>query len=173
MLQRQTQTAAFWRDQFEVSSSDLDFIYNLLLDMQAPRSTTQLAVTLIDNYLRRENAKIESELSKGETYMPKERYETDQVLVFPALDFAIGKIIGVRPGQNPEYGDFEVIKVSFAETDSATDPEKDSAASEADGTTRICRKSGDASSSQSDEWRQSPRQKHTPLRRRDLRTISD
>ena len=125
MLQRQTQTAAFWRDQFEVSPDDLDFIYNLLLDTQAPKSTTQLAVTLIDEYLRQENAKIESELAKGETYMPKERYEAGQILVFPALDFAIGKIVDVRAGQNPEYGDFEVIKVNFSDENSDGDVERE------------------------------------------------
>ncbi len=113
MLQRQTQTAAFWRDQFEVSSGDLDFIYNLLLDTQAPQSTAQFAVTLIDEYLRRENTKIESELAKGETYMPKQRYDVGQTLVFPALDFAAGKVTDVREGQNPEHGDFQVMQGRF------------------------------------------------------------
>ncbi len=74
MLQRQTQTAAFWRDQFEVNANDLDFLYNLLLDTQTPKhSWTQLATALIQEYMRREEAKIGSELSKGAVYLPKER----------------------------------------------------------------------------------------------------
>ncbi|RIK54584.1 MAG: hypothetical protein DCC57_06590 [Chloroflexi bacterium] len=116
MLQRQTQTAAFWRDQFEVTSSDLDFLYTLLLDAQTPKTLEELSLALIQEYMRRENSKIESELAKGKVYLPKERYEVGQTLVFPALDFATGEVIGVRAGQNPEHGDFEVIKVRFAAT---------------------------------------------------------
>ncbi|HXF63457.1 MAG TPA: hypothetical protein VNK95_17645 [Caldilineaceae bacterium] len=113
MLQRQTQTAAFWRDEFEVSSNDLDFLYNLLLDAQSPKTLEELATALIQEYMRRENAKIESELSKGAVYLPKARYQVGQTLVFPALDFATGEVVGVRAGQNPEHGDFEVIQVRF------------------------------------------------------------
>ena len=116
MLQRQTQTAAFWRDQFEVTSSDLDFLYNLLLDAQAPRKLSVLAIILIQEYLRRENSKIESELSKGSVYLPKAHYKIGQTLVFPVLEFAIGEVVSIREGQNPEHGDFEVIKVKFPDT---------------------------------------------------------
>lgn len=116
MLQRQTQTAAFWRDQFEVSSSDLDFLYTLLLDAQAPKTLEKLSLALIQEYMRREDSKIESELSKGTVYLPKTRYEVGQTLVFPALDFATGEVVEVRDGQNPEHGDFEVIKVRFPGT---------------------------------------------------------
>ncbi|GIV78439.1 MAG: hypothetical protein KatS3mg050_2833 [Litorilinea sp.] len=113
MLQRQTQTAAFWRDQFEVTSDDLDFLYNLLLDAQSPKTLKELAIALIQEYLRRENARIESELSKGTVYLPREHYEVGQRLVFPALDFALGEVVDIRTGQNPEHGEFEVIKVRF------------------------------------------------------------
>jgi hypothetical protein len=113
MLQRQTQTAAFWRDQFEVASNDMDFLYNLLLDKQAAKSTGELALAIIQEYIRRENTKIESELSKGTIYLPKGQYEVGQWLVFPALDFTIGEVVGVRPGQNPEHGEFRVLSVKF------------------------------------------------------------
>lgn len=117
MLQRQTQTAAFWRDQFEVTSKDLDFIHGLLLDAQAPRTQAELALTLINEYLRRENSRIETELSKGVVYMPKERYEVGQTLVFPSLGFAIGNVVTTRSGKNPEHGEFDVITVKFADND--------------------------------------------------------
>lgn len=115
MLQRQTQTAAFWRDEFEVTSSDLDFLYNLLLEAQAPKALTDLAIALITEYTRRENSRIESELAKGALYMPKEAYTVGQKLVFPALEFATGEVTGIREGQNPEHGDFDVIQVAFAD----------------------------------------------------------
>lgn len=113
MLQRPTQTAIFWRDQFEVTPEDLDFVYNLLLDAQAPKTLSELSTALVKEYLRKEDAKIQSELSKGEIYQPKADYEPGQTLVFPALDFAVATVQDVRPGKNPEHGDFTVIKVKF------------------------------------------------------------
>jgi hypothetical protein len=113
VLQRQTQTAAFWRDQFEVSANDLDFLYNLLLDTQSSKHLSDLAIALIEEYMRRENAQIEAELAKGTVYLPKGQYEIGQTLVFPALEFATGEVVGIRPGQNPEHGNFDVIKVQF------------------------------------------------------------
>ncbi len=115
MLQRRTQTAAFWRDQFEATPEDLNFLYNYLFDAAAPRTLVDLAVALIEEYLRREQGKIEIELAKGSIYQPKERYRVGQRLVFPTLDFATGDVIGVRTGQNPEHGVFDVVKVQFTD----------------------------------------------------------
>ena len=115
MLQRRTQTAAFWRDQFEPTPEDLEHLYNLLLEAQAPKRLAELAQALIGEYLRRENARIEAELSKGVIYQPKEHYQTGQKIVFPSMGFAIATVVGVRPGQNPEHGGFDVVKVEFAD----------------------------------------------------------
>lgn len=115
MLQRQTQTATFWRDQFDVQNDDIEFLYNLLLDTQGPLTLAQLATALIEEYLRQEESKIRSELSKGAVYMPKEEFSVGQKVVFPALEFTVGEVTGIREGQNPEFGDFKVIKVQFEE----------------------------------------------------------
>ncbi|MFN8492091.1 MAG: hypothetical protein U0350_31100 [Caldilineaceae bacterium] len=113
MLQRPTQTAAFWRDQFDITSEDLEFLYNLLLDAQTPKKLSELALALVQEYIRRENTKIANELSKGAVYLPKERYQIGQKVVFPILEFAVGEVVDIRTGQNPEYGEFDVIKVKF------------------------------------------------------------
>ncbi len=117
MLQRQTQTAAFWRDQFEVTSDDVDFLFDLLLDSQEPMTISRLATALIDEYLRKENAKIETELTKGEVYLPNKHYSEGETLVFPALDFAVGTVLEIREGHNPEHGPFNVAKIHFTDTD--------------------------------------------------------
>jgi hypothetical protein len=120
LLPRQTQTASFWRDQFEVTSKDLDFIYSLLVDTQGSKTSSELASALIAEYIRREDARIESELAKGAVYVPSEHFEVGQTLVFPAMDFAAGEVVGERPGQNPEHGDFRVIEVKFADSNGAS-----------------------------------------------------
>ena len=38
---------------------------------------------------------------------------SDQKLVFPALGWQQGEVADVRPGWNPDFGDFKVIKVAF------------------------------------------------------------
>lgn len=113
MLQRQTQTAAFWRDQFETTPEDIDFLYNQLLDARSPRSLSLLSQALIGEYMRREASRLEQELAKGAIYQPRERYNIGQTIVFPQLDFAVGEVTDVRAGKNPEHGEFDVLKVTF------------------------------------------------------------
>lgn len=119
MLQRQTQTAAFWRDQFEVSAEDLDFLYNLLLDSQSPQRLSALSEAVIQEYIRKENSKIETELTKGDVYIPQGQFKAGQTLVFPALDFRVANVTDVRSGHNPEHGEFDVISVEFTDTKDA------------------------------------------------------
>ena len=118
MLQRQTQTASFWQDQFEVSADDLEFVYNLLLDTQTPQKLEDLSRLLIEEHIRQESAKIDSELSKGEVYQPQDSYQVGQKLVFPALEFTVGEVKNVRDGQNPEHGAFKVLEVELPEFES-------------------------------------------------------
>ncbi len=115
MLQRKTQTAAFWRDQFEINEEDLDFFHDLILDATVPLTTEQLALRVIQEYQRRETSRMESELSKGRIYQPGDSYEVGQTLVFPAIDFAVGEVVEKRRGQNPEHGDFDVVGVKFSD----------------------------------------------------------
>ncbi|MEM7125440.1 MAG: hypothetical protein AAF702_03880 [Chloroflexota bacterium] len=117
MLQRQTQTAIFWQEQFEVTPDDLEFIYNLLLDTQTSHALSELATLLIQEYIRKESAKIDSELSKGAVYQPESSYQVDQKLVFPILDFAVGTVQEIREGHNPEHGTFSVMQILFNELD--------------------------------------------------------
>lgn len=113
MLQRRTQTAAFWRDQFEIMDEDVAYYHELILDATEPLTTDQLAIHIIEEYQRREVRRMESELSKGTIYQPSQSYETGQTLVFPAMDFVVGLVLEKRAGKNPEHGDFEVITVQI------------------------------------------------------------
>ncbi len=116
VLLRRTQTASFWRDQFRVSDEDLDFIHELILDAESPMTTSLLALRLIQEYQRRETARMESELKKGVVYQPKNLYDVGETLIFPAMDFLVGEVLETRAGQNPEHGAFDVIRVGFADT---------------------------------------------------------
>lgn len=113
MIQRRTQTAAYWQDQFQVTSQDLGRIYDLILDAGQPTPVAALVRTLIDDHRRREEARIQTELARGPVYQPSDQYQVGQEITFPALDYAWGTVVGTRPARNPTYGDFVAIQVQL------------------------------------------------------------
>jgi hypothetical protein len=115
VTERQTQTAAYWSEVFEIEESDLDYLYNQLLEEETPLSTDEMALAIIERRIERE-AQAAKRREQGTTlFTPKEVYSAGQQLVFPALDYAAGTVVGLRPGRNPEVGEFDVLQVDFGE----------------------------------------------------------
>ncbi len=112
MVRRETQTPTYWHN-YQVSEADLEHITNLLIEKEQPRSIEELAQDIIAFRCQREEQIIKRELARGELYQPRHHYEVGQTLVFPALDYAVGEVVHVRPGNNPEYGSFQVARVRF------------------------------------------------------------
>ncbi len=112
MLVRETQTPAYWQG-FAIDDRDLDYLDDLFLEDERPRTGHDLTLALMRKRCEDEESLIEKELSRGILFQPKESYEIGQQVVFPALGYALGPVVGVRPGYNPRYGDFEVIQVRF------------------------------------------------------------
>ncbi|MFQ5813271.1 MAG: hypothetical protein ACE5I2_08805 [Anaerolineae bacterium] len=119
MIARETQTAAYWQ-KFVVDDRDPDYLYELFLDDDSrPRTSDDLTLALIRRRCESEEALIERELARGIPFQPKESYEVGEQVVFPAFGYALASVVGVRPGHNPKYGDFEVIQVRFEGQDEA------------------------------------------------------
>lgn len=117
MIQRQTQTATYWEEQFTLTEKDLSFLYGLILDEARPFTLKALSVALVERHCRQEEELIQAELSKGAVYQPKDTYEVGSHIIFPALNYALGTVEGSRPGKNPDYGEFTVITVRLQEDD--------------------------------------------------------
>lgn len=113
MIQRKTQSPAYWGDEFTITSEDLQYLSALLIEEELPRSAEELGRALILHRCRQEEALIERVMSKGTLYQPKRSYTTGEPVVFPALGYLVGEVVGVRPGHNPDYGPFQVIQVKF------------------------------------------------------------
>jgi len=113
VIQRQTQNLNYWREQYSVDEADHEFLYELLADAEKPQAVETLAFKIIERRCKEEEARIKNELSRGLIYDPKESYAVGDVIVFPAFDFRVGKVLEIRPGDNPEHGEFDVIKVHF------------------------------------------------------------
>ncbi len=103
----------YW-ETFEILPEDVEFLYNYLLDKETPLTTRELTVALVEERIQREKITIEKQrASGGSTYLPKENYAVGQYLVFPVLKWKRGQVVAVRPGYNPDLGDFNIMKVAF------------------------------------------------------------
>lgn len=116
MIQRQTQTAQYWDENFTVEEADLEHLNNLLLEDETPLTADELVLALVRRRVEREELARQRQLYRGGTvYLPKETYTVGQELSFPQLQFANGKVAEIRPGNNPELGEFDVLTVDFGE----------------------------------------------------------
>ncbi len=103
----------YW-EEFELEDDDVEFLYNHLLELETPQSTRDLVIALVTERIQREKSAVEQRRTAyGEIYQPKGDYQVNQSLVFPACNWQPGKVVGVRPGINPDLGKFDVIRVSF------------------------------------------------------------
>jgi hypothetical protein len=114
VLKRQTQTARYWAEDFRIGQDDIDHIYTILLEREAPLSTDELALALVRYRVQKDEEELSRRLTRSNIYQPKDAYEAGAEITFPALDFTTGKVVGKRPGENPEYGHFQVIQVEMA-----------------------------------------------------------
>jgi hypothetical protein len=103
----------YWEN-FEIQEKDLDDLYNHLLEIEEPLTPLELARAVIEERIRVEKKALESQQqAEGTVYVPKDHYQPGQTLLFPALDWKKGKVTGVRQGNNPEVGAFDVIEVQI------------------------------------------------------------
>jgi hypothetical protein len=93
----------------------MDHLYEYVVESGRPVELEALARETIRFHVDRvTRAHRASAAGDGTVYRPSERFEVGQKLVFPALEGVAGVVDGVRPGNNPEYGTYEVIRVKLA-----------------------------------------------------------
>jgi hypothetical protein len=103
----------YWQT-FSLNKKDLEFISNHLFEKEEPLTEEELLPILVEERIRIESeALVNQQKSSGKIYIPKERYHNGETLVFPAMDWKVGKLTHSRPGVNPSVGEFEVIEVEF------------------------------------------------------------
>jgi len=113
LIQRKTQSPDYWGDEFVVTPDDFQHLSTLLVEDELPRSAAELGHALVLHRCQQEEMLIERAMSQGTLYQPKRSYESGEQIVFPALGYLVGKVVGMRPGHNPEYNAFQVIQVEF------------------------------------------------------------
>jgi hypothetical protein len=104
----------YW-DNLTIQESDLEIIYNHLLEIETPQDSQELISVLIDERIKQEKKALESDKLAGSIiYLPKNHYQAGQQLVFPILNWEKGNVTNSREGHNPDLGPFEVIEVVLA-----------------------------------------------------------
>ncbi|KAF0107374.1 MAG: hypothetical protein FD146_1852 [Anaerolineaceae bacterium] len=99
---------------FTPAKKDLEFIGACLFENETPLTEKELVPVLVNERIRSErDVLLQQHRAGGKTYLPKENYKTGDPLVFPALNWKKGKVIGARSGVNPGMGEFSVIEVEF------------------------------------------------------------
>jgi hypothetical protein len=113
LTQRKTQTPTYWQKEFTVNDQDAEFIYNHLLEDNRLFGLDEITTALIKRHCEVEEMAIRSELKQGKIYRPQDTYAVGEAVVFPHLGFAPGLVKEVRPGNHPDYSDFQVITVGL------------------------------------------------------------
>ncbi len=104
----------YWIESFSPAEREVERLYEFVLEFGRPLEIDSLAEELVRYHVSSVmEARKASRLSDGKVYEPSQKYKAGQKLVFPALEGAEGVVEGVRPGNNPEYGDYEVIEVKL------------------------------------------------------------
>lgn len=101
-------------DDFQIEEEDIDFIYSYLLEKEIPLHASDLLDAVIMNRIKKEKEEIlKKTRGKGKIFLPKDSFEVEEELVFPAYGWKSGKVLEIRDGFNPEFQSFKVMKVKF------------------------------------------------------------
>lgn len=98
----------------QVTPQDVENLHTYLFERETPLTTRELAAEFIEACIRKEREAAEKkQKAAGRNYLPKEKYDVGEELVFPALSWKQGKVTTVRAGANPSIQDFDVITVEM------------------------------------------------------------
>ena len=97
-----------------MGADDVNFLESNLLESETPKRADELAAALIQHLVAAENSRVQTNLSGQSIYQPKKTFVVNESIAFPALEFKTGVVKNIRPGNNPDLGEFEVIQVEMA-----------------------------------------------------------
>jgi hypothetical protein len=111
--QPQTQLPDYWGNDFNITDSDIEEIYNGILEAERTQTASQIARVIIEYRVAEEKARLKQILSGRSIYQPRNSYSVGDELVFPALKFAPATVSNIREGYDPQVGKFNVISVQL------------------------------------------------------------
>jgi hypothetical protein len=112
--QSEAQSHEYWASNLVINDSEIEQIYNHLLEAEKPQTVAQIADVIIVFRVAEERRRIKQLLRGRNLYQPSADYHEGDKLVFPALRFASGTVQSVRRGYDPSYGHYDVVAVDIS-----------------------------------------------------------
>ena len=98
----------------QITPQDVENLHTFLFEREMPLTTRDLSAEFIEARIKMERITAENkQKSGGKSFLPKEKYQIGDELVFPALEWQQGKVIALRAGVNPSVNNFDVLTVAM------------------------------------------------------------
>jgi len=98
----------------QVTPQDVENLHTFLFERETPLAVRDLCAEFIEARIKMERAAAEKkQKSGGKNFLPKEKYQVGDDLIFPALEWQQGKVTALRTGVNPAVNDFDVLTVTM------------------------------------------------------------
>ena len=98
----------------QVTPQDVENLHTFLFERETPLAVRDLCAEFIEARIKMERSAAEKkQKSGGKSFLPKEKYQIGDNLVFPALDWTQGTVIALRAGVNPSVNHFDVLTVAM------------------------------------------------------------
>ncbi len=107
----------YWASNFTIEDADIDYLTNLLLERETPLETEELARAVVEKRINQEINDLRQRYKDARVYSPALTYQIGERLVFTEFDYQTGVVVGMRQGNNPDYGEFNVLAIEFDDDD--------------------------------------------------------
>lgn len=98
----------------QITNKDAEQLHTVLFERETPLTARDLALSFIETRIEQERSAANGKQdADARVYTPKEKYQIGEALVFPALNWAGGRVSGMRPGSNPSASAFDVLMVTM------------------------------------------------------------
>jgi hypothetical protein len=103
----------YWSS-LQVTPQDVENLHNVLFERETPLAVRDLCIEFIESRIKMERSAAEKkQKSGGKSFLPKEKYQIGDELIFPALEWQHGKVSAIRVGVNPTINNFDVLTVEM------------------------------------------------------------
>jgi len=98
----------------QITPQDVENLNTFLFEHETPLAAHDLCAEFIEARIKMERIAAEKkQKSGGRSFLPKEKYQVGDELVFPALEWQQGKVTAMRAGVNPSLNGFDVLTVAM------------------------------------------------------------
>ena len=105
--------AHHWAFDFAISADDIERITNLLLDNETPLTAIELATAIVKARENEARQRLRNQFADTKLYRPADSFQVGDRLTFAAMNYATGRVIGLRAGTSTDLEPLSVAAVEF------------------------------------------------------------